>query len=135
MSEAPQNHAVVLLTIADGGTVPLTLEDLRSLNRGTDNGSEDGTLFDDSGFSPHNRTERIVVRNTARNQAAQINAPVEIDIWKDVDRLVIEDNVAEDQALQINYGTTFEITSKLMDRQERILEVPHSKRHGSIHKV
>lgn len=75
------------------------------------------------------------MRNIARHQAAQINAPVEIDMWENVDRLVIEDNVAEGQALQINYGTTFEITSKLMDRQGEILAVPPSGRHSSVKKL
>ena len=119
MSVSLKSPTIVLLTVADGGTIPLTVEDLRSLNKSEDSdGSENDTLVDDSGLSPSNRTERIVARNAVRNQAAQINAPVEIDIWKDVNRLVIEDNVAEGQGLQINYGTTFKIMSTLMDQQE-----------------
>jgi hypothetical protein len=114
--------------IAEDGTVPITEKDLRSLSKEEgDESSEDETLVDDAETSPRDlpiRTERIILRNTARDQAAQVNAPIETDIWKDVDRLVIKDNVAEGQALQLNYGTTLAITSLLLDRQDKIITMP-----------
>ena len=118
---------MTLLMIAEDGTVPITEMDLRSLSKEGDESSEDETLVDDAEMSPRDlpiRTERIILRNIARNQSAQINAAIETDIWKDVNRLVIKDNVAEDQALQFNYGATLEITSLLLDRRDRLTTVP-----------
>jgi hypothetical protein len=101
----------------------LTLADLKSLsNEGDGEDSGDETLVDESESPVRNgpiKTERIILRNEARNQALQINAALQEDIWKDINRLVIRDNVAEDQALQVNYGTTHEMTLLLLDRQDK----------------
>jgi hypothetical protein len=61
-------------------------------------GSEYETLVDDAETAPRDlpvKTERIITRNTARNQALQINAAVIEDLWKDVNHLRIHDNVAD----------------------------------------
>ncbi|KAF2686953.1 hypothetical protein K458DRAFT_441624 [Lentithecium fluviatile CBS 122367] len=97
---------------SNDGTVPLTPADLKKLAEEDDGeDSADETLVDDSESPPLAdpvKTERIILRNLARDQAFQINAALGKDIWKDINRLVIEDNVAENQAVQINHGTTFE---------------------------
>ena len=99
----------------------MTSADLRSLkDAATDSDSEDETLVDDSDSDAGPKTmkrvstERIILRNMAKNQAMQINAPVGKDIWKNVDRIVIEDNVAQDEAVQINYTNTLEVTMALL---------------------
>jgi hypothetical protein len=126
--------------ITDDGLVPLTAEDLKAhrsykkSNSGTDgcnsdteesdsdtDNSLDETLIDDAEASAHNspkQTERRVLRNTARNQAFQVNCPIGEDVWKDIDRLVIEDNVAEDQSMQFNYGMSFDMALAFMDRHQ-----------------
>ena len=54
----------------------------------------------------------------------QINAALGEDIWKDMNRLIIKDNVAGNQSVQVNHGTTLEATLLLLDRQdERIAAV------------
>jgi hypothetical protein len=112
-----------LLMIVDDGTVPLTPADLRALSDEDDgNDSSDETLIDDSESPIHDvpmKMERIILRNTARHQAMQINAALGEDIWKEIDRLVIKDNVAEHQAVQVNHGTTIETFMFLTDYQDR----------------
>jgi hypothetical protein len=110
-----------LLTVIDNGTILLTSADLRSLrDAATDGDSEDETLVDDSDSSTGSQTkkrvstERIILRNMAKNQALQINAPVGKDIWKNINRIVIEDNVAQDKAVQINYSNTLEVAIALL---------------------
>ena len=112
-----------LLTSEDDGTVPLTPADLKSLSSEDDSdGSTDGTLVDDD-EAPLSiasvKTERIILRNMARDQALQVNAALGEDIWKHMTRLVIEDNVAENQAVQFNHGTSLEAMGFALDRQDR----------------
>ena len=126
-----------MLIIVDDGTVPLTPADLRALSDEDDgndspdetlgdeddgNDSPNETLVDDSESPIHDvpmKMERIILRNTARHQAMQINAALGEDVWKEMDRLVIKDNVAEDQAVQVNHGTTIETFMFLVEHQDR----------------
>lgn len=62
--------------------------------------------------------ERIILRNTTRHQAFQINAAFGKDIWKDMERLVIKDNIAENESFQLNHGTTLQAALILLDRQD-----------------
>jgi hypothetical protein len=132
-----------VLIATDDGTVPLTSADLRSLrNDGDNDDSEDETLVNDSdsstGSSTRKRgsTSRVILRNMARHQALQINAAVGDDIWKNINRLVIKDNVAEDQAIQINHGTTLEVTMALINLQGKIIaarqKAPTYQRRDSV---
>jgi len=118
---------------SNDGTMPLTLAELKALDKeingdGEDSGDE--TLVDDSEISPRElpvKTERIITRNTARNQALQVNAALEQDMWKDINRLKIQDNVAEDQSCQVNYPISRDIFSMMLDRQSKIA-VPSRQR-------
>jgi len=118
---------------SNDGTMPLTLAELKALDKeingdGEDSGDE--TLVDDSETSPRElpvKTERIITRNTARNQALQVNAALEQDMWKDINRLKIQDNVAEDQSCQVNYPISRDIFSMMLDRQSKIA-VPSRQR-------
>ncbi|KAH9878151.1 hypothetical protein J1614_003368 [Plenodomus biglobosus] len=128
---------------SNDGTIPLTRADLKSLtgeDGGDDSGSE--TLVDDGEFPSRGipvKTERIILRNSARHQALQINAALEEDIWKDISRLVIRDNVAEDQAVQVNHGMTLGVTRYLLAEQSRRItessKIPERKRHDSVHEL
>jgi hypothetical protein len=121
-SEYPRlRHDIKVLTRIDDGTVPLTSADWRSLKDvADDQNSDDETLVDDSDSSTGSETrkraliERIVLSNMAKDQAIQINAPLGKDIWKDVDRTIIKNNVAEHDAVQVNYINTLEDTMALM---------------------
>jgi hypothetical protein len=110
------------LTTVDDGTVPLTQADLESLtseDSGEDSGDE--TLVDDSESSLRNAsdtTERIILRNTALQQALQINAALGEDIWKHMSRLVVKDNRADGQTVQLNHAITLEAFTLAMDRQD-----------------
>jgi hypothetical protein len=129
-----------LLTNADDGTVPLTKADLRALSRETDgDDSEDETLVDDTEAASRDvpvKTERIILRNATRHQAVQINAAIEKDIWQGISRLVIRDNVAEDQSLQVNHGTTLDVTMLLLELQGKRMGANQprleKKRHDSV---
>ncbi|KAH3920273.1 hypothetical protein HBI56_067700 [Parastagonospora nodorum] len=106
---------------SNDGTVQLTPADLRSLrNNANGEDSEDETLVDDSDSSTGSTTkkrvttERIILRNMARDQALQINAPIGKDLWKAIDRIVIEHNTAEGEAVQVNYNNTLEDTIALI---------------------
>jgi hypothetical protein len=100
------------------------------------------TLVDDSDSSisskPKKRvsTERIILRNMAKNQAIQINAPVGMDIWKSIYRIVIEDNIVQDEAVQINYSNTLEVTMALLRLNNAMItarqEKSSYKRHDSM---
>jgi len=99
----------------------LTLADERFLSN-PDSGEESGdeTLVDDSETLPHyasEKTERIILRNVALHQALQINAALGKDIWKDTNRIVTKDNRAEDQSVQLNYGTSLEAFTLAMKMQ------------------
>jgi hypothetical protein len=67
----------------------------------------------------------------ARDQAIQINAPLGKDIWKNVDRTVIKNNTAENDAVQINYINTLEDTMALMTHRSelKIAEQQHKSSH------
>jgi hypothetical protein len=118
---------------SNDGTVPLTLAELKALNNEGNGDSEDSgdeTLVDDSETSPRDfsvKTERVITRNIARNQALQINAALEKDLWINVNRLKIHDNVAEDQSLQVNYAMTREMFSMVSDQRNKVLAPPRQK--------
>lgn len=128
---------------SNDGTIPLTRADLKSLtgeDSDDDSGSE--TFVDDPEFPSRGipvKTERIILRNSARHQALQINAALEEDIWKGISRLVIRDNVAEDQAVQVNHGMTLGVTKYLLAEQNRRItessKIPERKRHDSVHEL
>ena len=105
-------HVIPRLMTVDDGHVPLTLADLKALDkevRADGEDSEDETLVDELETSPREaaiKTERIVINNASRGYAVQVNAPLDTDMYKDLSSLRIQDNVAEEQSVQINYGTT-----------------------------
>ncbi|KAF1979582.1 hypothetical protein BU23DRAFT_100983 [Bimuria novae-zelandiae CBS 107.79] len=109
---------------SDDGYVPLSEADLRSLdneNHDEDNISE--TLVDDDSITNlstlSTKTERVIKGNSARHQALQINASLGEDVWKEIDRLEIKDNIAEDHSIQVNHGMTLEVLSLLVGIQAK----------------
>ena len=84
--------------------------------------SQDSTLVDDSesrsSLAPV-KSERIIMKNLTRNQALQINAALGEDIWKEMDRLVIKDNVAEHESIQVNHATSLEVFKFLLETQDK----------------
>jgi len=106
---------------SNDGHVPLTLADLKALDkevRADGEDSEDETLVDELETSPREaaiKTERIVINNASRGYAVQVNAPLDTDMYKDLSSLRIQDNVAEEQSVQINYGTTTKSLSILLE--------------------
>ncbi|KAA8623364.1 hypothetical protein PtrSN002B_010267 [Pyrenophora tritici-repentis] len=115
---------------SNDGTVPLTLADLASLN--DDENSEnsgDETLIGDSDTCSQEiplKTERIVRRNEVHNKALQVNAALGEDLWKDVNRLVIEDNKADSQGIQINYAMPRDMMMMMLDQQSKAIAVSSS---------
>jgi hypothetical protein len=51
----------------------------------------------------------------AQHQSCQINGPVGEDIWKDLGRLEIRDNIAKDQAAQFNYAISLNALKAVME--------------------
>jgi len=76
--------------------VTLTKDDITTL-------SEQGDLAasKDSGLSRETKSQLIVKDNEASRYALQVNTPVGVDIWKDMD-ITIERNIATDHASQWN---------------------------------
>ncbi|KAF1922177.1 uncharacterized protein M421DRAFT_132562 [Didymella exigua CBS 183.55] len=112
---------------SNDGTVPLTPADWSSLRDAADDQNRDNEIIvDDSDSSTGSETkkrasiERIILSNMAKNQAIQINAPLGKDIWKNVDRIVIKNNIAEHDAVQINYNNTLEDTMALMTLRSKL---------------
>lgn len=106
----------------------LTDSDLRALARDVNDEDDSGdeTLVDDNDVAERempSKMERIILRNCARHQALQINAAVGEDIWKHMTTLVVKDNVAEDQAVQINYGATLDVTMQLIGVQTQRMAI------------
>lgn len=106
---------------ADDGTIPLTDAELDSLRDAADGeNSSDETLVGDADSDHSERgkkralTERIILRNMAKDQALQINAAIGKDIWKGIDRIIIRENVASNGAVQINHSNTLEVTLALL---------------------
>ncbi|KAE8847419.1 hypothetical protein CFE70_006098 [Pyrenophora teres f. teres 0-1] len=103
------------------GTVPLTPADLASLNDDENSDSSgDETLVGDPKICSREiplKTERIIRRNEARNKAVQVNAALGKDLWKNLHRLVIEDNVVDSQGIQVNYAITPEMLMMMFDQQ------------------
>ena len=86
--------------------------------------SQGETLVNDSETRPRKifpKIERIIKSNKACNKAIQINAPFETDIWKDVDRLVVEKNEADNQAIQLNNPITREMMMVMFEQQNKII--------------
>jgi hypothetical protein len=71
-------------------------------------------------LSPEAKT-RIVCNCLARDQAIQILAAVDVDLWKDIAFVKIEGLVAMDEAIQIAVPVTREVFNDSLDRQERRL--------------
>lgn len=67
-------------------------------------------------------SERIIVGNMCKDQAIQINGPIGADLWKDISRLEVRDNRAEDVSVQVNYITTLDDLNVLWARQDVVLE-------------
>ncbi|KAL1800890.1 hypothetical protein ACET3X_001232 [Alternaria dauci] len=119
---------------SNDGFVPLTLADLKALNKNGDGDGEDSgdeTLVDESETRRRQevavKSERTIINNTSRNQALQINAALQEDIWKDVGRLRIQDNLAEDQSLQVNYAISKDMLAMFLARQDRIIAAPRQE--------
>ena len=125
----------VMLIYIDDGLVPLTTADLKALggneevNSDSDNSSE--TFVDDVDSSSDSgsdspvsdgiaKTERIVLQNTTRDQALQINCAIGEDMWKDIDRVVIKRNRAGDKSMQVNYAMSLEVVLAVLKQQQAI---------------
>ncbi|KAL5118718.1 hypothetical protein ACEQ8H_003395 [Pleosporales sp. CAS-2024a] len=111
------------------GMIPLTAADLECLGHaGSDGGSEDGTLVGDGDWlmgSPTRTSmelERINERNIVKGQAIQINSFINQDTSTHIKRLVINDNIAQDQGIQINHGTTLEVAAFFLEIQGKRIQ-------------
>jgi hypothetical protein len=117
----------------------LTDADLDSLRDAADDeDSSDETLVGDSDSDRPERgqkrasTERIILRNMAKDQALQINAAIGKDIWKEIDRIVIKDNVASNGAVQINHSNTLEVTLALLEATNDVRIATTNRRRDSL---
>ena len=63
-------------------------------------------------------TERIVIGNSTKAQALMINGAVGEDLWKDIGRLEIRNNNAEDASTMVNHAISFEVLKWMMQHQD-----------------
>lgn len=110
--------------VADDGIVPLTPDDLRQLSREDDESdSSDETLVDAAEFPRRcvsGFTKRVTLNNVAESRSFQVNAPIGEDIYKDVDCVIIKNNKAGSQAMQINYALDYELALRMLDIQGKM---------------
>lgn len=59
-------------------------------------------------------TSRRVERNTTKNQAIQVNAPIGVGGFVEVDHLVIIDNEAFEKSIQVNHAVSLDIFDKIL---------------------
>jgi len=109
-----QTHIV---TLADDGYVHLSKDEIASLSL-EDSGTIDGEAVAD--FHLNGTTDRIIVKNSAKNSAVQILGPVGKDIWESLN-VRVEENEATDKAVQVAYATDFQTFKFLVERQDRIV--------------
>lgn len=66
----------------------------------------ESTLVDESGDSPNKSTSRKVDNNIADDWALQFNAPIGTEGFREVDHLVITNNKALKEAIQVNHAVS-----------------------------
>jgi hypothetical protein len=106
-----------------GNPVQLRDTDIASLGS-DDNFSTDGSraMTTNSTRTLATITERIVIGNSTKAQALMVNAAVGEDIWKDLDRLEIRENIAEDSSTMVNHAISKDVLKLMMDRQDLRVE-------------
>lgn len=75
--------------------------------------SESSTL-DSVGVKSKDSTSRVVERNETQDQALQLNAPIGIGGFVEVDHLVIMDNKAVNRSIQVNHAVSQDNFDKIM---------------------
>ncbi|KAH7381149.1 hypothetical protein DE146DRAFT_277879 [Phaeosphaeria sp. MPI-PUGE-AT-0046c] len=108
---------------SNDGTVPLTPDDLERLGRQNDDSDTDETLVDEDEFLQRGGmgfTKRVVRDNETQHLALQINGPIERDMYKDVNCIVIKGNKASNHSIQTNYPVSLEVAMRLFDIKEKL---------------
>jgi len=90
--------------VQDNGTVALNSEDIKDIS-GIDVPLSDATL-------PN--TLRIVYNNLTEDQALQINGPIGKDGWLEASHLLIEENKAHGDSIQVNHAIPESVFDKLL---------------------
>lgn len=93
----------------DDGTIYLKDSDIASLS-----GSDDSLSLDDEDTLVAGTTSRRVERNETQDVAMQLNAPIGVGGFVEVDHLVIVDNKAINKSLQVNHAVSQDNFEKLL---------------------
>lgn len=91
-----------LTLCSEDGTVHLKDPDIASLS-----GSEDSSLFDDKSTLLGETSSRVE-RNESHQEALQINSAIGIGGYAEVAHVIIVDNKALDQSIQVNHAISQE---------------------------
>lgn len=75
--------------------------------------SENSTL-ESVGVKSKDSTSRVVERNETKDQALQLNAPIGIGGFVEVDHLVIMDNKAVNRSIQVNHAVSQDNFDKIL---------------------
>lgn len=59
-------------------------------------------------------TSRIVLNNITQGQALQINGPIGEEGWREVAKLEIRDNKAENKSIQVNHAISADVFAQLL---------------------
>lgn len=73
-------------------------------------------------LSPEAKT-RIMCKYLNRDQAIQLLAPVDVDLWKDIAFVKIDDLVATNDAIQIAVPVTREVYNGSLHRQDKMITI------------
>jgi hypothetical protein len=86
-------------TPSDSGILSMDSEDYTSTDSSSEGSGPDRPAF----TMPQVPMTRKIKRNTTKRGASMFNAPLGEDLWKNVQVVEIEDNVAEEDSMMINY--------------------------------
>jgi len=109
-SEKANNRFLILI---DDGTVTLTKEDIALLSEQEALAAMKGTSS-----SKDKKSQLIVNDNTSSLHALQVNTPIGLDVWKDID-IIVERNTAATGAIQFNAPMTTEAFLATLNGREK----------------
>lgn len=94
--------------------VLLTDNDLASLGNEAASLTGNPNAAASSPAGSHSPTSRIVLDNTTKDQALQINGPIGEKGWWEVSHLEIKNNVATNRSIMVNHSISFDVLNALL---------------------
>jgi hypothetical protein len=94
--------------------VPLSDDDIASLGDEVTPSTGDPEAATSSSANANSPTSGIVLNNTTKEQALQINGPIGEKGWREVSRLEIRNKEAVGRGIQVNHATSLDVFKRLL---------------------